>query len=185
MCCPVRAFYSSGAVIHEHEVMVEFWLAVENPRNSDRNLLNCHLVHHEPGTELGSRRCQTSLNSLCNTIQQTFYRSSCIDSSVIAITKKKYLEQSCWFWRVLTMVYNTQDSWVLTFPSSGILETRKHDVSGTGSVSVLSPEEERDPISETSCFLVSRTPDDGKVQKTKWYSSQVIYSFLKIYFMRL
>jgi hypothetical protein len=24
-----------------------------------------------------------------------------------------------------------------TFPSSGILETRKHDVSGTGSVSVL------------------------------------------------
>jgi hypothetical protein len=52
------------------------------------------------------------------------------------------------------MVYNTQDYWVFwTFPSSGILETRKHDVSETGSVS------------ETSCFLVSRIPDDGKVQK--------------------
>jgi hypothetical protein len=42
------------------------------------------------------------------------------------------------FWRVLTMVYNTQDYCVFwTFPSSGILETRKHDVSETGSVSVL------------------------------------------------
>jgi hypothetical protein len=30
------------------------------------------------------------------------------------------------------MVYNTQDCWVLgTFPSSGILETRKHEVSET------------------------------------------------------
>jgi hypothetical protein len=54
------------------------------------------------------------------------------------------------------MVYTTQDYWVFwTFPSSGILETRKHDVS------------EIDPVSETSCFLVSRIPDDGKVQKTK------------------
>jgi hypothetical protein len=42
-----------------------------------------------------------------------------------------------------------------TFPSTGILETRKHDVWETGSVS------------ETSCFLVSRIPDDGKVQKKK------------------
>jgi hypothetical protein len=60
----------------------------------------------------------------------------------------------CRFWRVLTMVYNTQDYWVFwTFPSSCILETRKHDVSET------------DPVSETSCFLVSRILDDGKVQK--------------------
>jgi hypothetical protein len=36
------------------------------------------------------------------------------------------------------MVYNTQDYWVFwTFPSSGIPETIKHDVSETGSVSVL------------------------------------------------
>jgi hypothetical protein len=36
------------------------------------------------------------------------------------------------------MVYNTQDYWVFwTFPSSGILKTRKHDVSETGSVYVL------------------------------------------------
>jgi hypothetical protein len=26
---------------------------------------------------------------------------------------------------------------------------------------------ETDPVSETSCFLVSRIPDDGKVQKKK------------------
>jgi hypothetical protein len=52
------------------------------------------------------------------------------------------------------MVYNTQDyRFFWTSPSSGILETRKHDVSET------------DPGSETSCFLVSRIPDDGKVQK--------------------
>jgi hypothetical protein len=32
----------------------------------------------------------------------------------------------------------TQDYWAFwTFPSSGILETRKHDISETGSVSVL------------------------------------------------
>jgi hypothetical protein len=36
------------------------------------------------------------------------------------------------------MVYNTQEySFFFTFPSSGILEIRKHDVSETGSVSVL------------------------------------------------
>jgi hypothetical protein len=41
-------------------------------------------------------------------------------------------------WKVLTMVYNTQDYWVFwTFPSSGILQTRKQDVSETGSVSLL------------------------------------------------
>jgi hypothetical protein len=40
-------------------------------------------------------------------------------------------------------------------PSSGILENRKHNVSET------------DPESETLCFLVSRTPDDGQSPKTQ------------------
>jgi hypothetical protein len=36
------------------------------------------------------------------------------------------------------MVYNTQNYWVSgLFPPSGILETRKHDISETGSVLVL------------------------------------------------
>jgi hypothetical protein len=36
------------------------------------------------------------------------------------------------------MVYNTQNYWVFgLYPSSGILENRKHDVSETGPVSVL------------------------------------------------
>jgi hypothetical protein len=55
---------------------------------------------------------------------------------------------------VFTMVYNTQIYWVSgLFPLAGILETRKHDVSETGSVSKM------------SCFLVSRIPDDGKHPK--------------------
>jgi hypothetical protein len=43
------------------------------------------------------------------------------------------------YYKVLTMVYTTQNYcfFFLLFPSSGILETRKHDVSETGSVSVL------------------------------------------------
>jgi hypothetical protein len=64
------------------------------------------------------------------------------------------------FRRVLTMVFNTEDYWVFwTFPSSGILETRKHDVPP------FYLRTETEPVSETSCFLVSRIPDDGKVQK--------------------
>jgi hypothetical protein len=75
------------------------------------------------------------------------------------------------------------------FPSSGILGTRKHDVSETASVSVLrcdggktptqlGPSDranlnhwtphlktETDPASETSCFLVPRISDDGKKSK--------------------
>jgi hypothetical protein len=36
----------------------------------------------------------------------------------------------------LTVVYNKQNYWVFVlFPSSGILENRKHDISETGSVS--------------------------------------------------
>jgi hypothetical protein len=36
------------------------------------------------------------------------------------------------------MVYNTQNYWVLRLcPSSGILETRKHNVAETGRVSIL------------------------------------------------
>jgi hypothetical protein len=69
-------------------------------------------------------------------------------------------------------------------PSSGILETRKHNVLETGSVSVLrlwgedtystgslgSPTHLRteiEPVSETLCFTVSRIPDDGQVQKNQ------------------
>jgi hypothetical protein len=39
---------------------------------------------------------------------------------------------------VVTLVYNTPNYWVLGLcPSSGILETRKHNVSETVSVAVL------------------------------------------------
>jgi hypothetical protein len=86
------------------------------------------------------------------------------------------------------MVYNTQNHcffWGGGFcPSSGILETRKHNVSETGSVSVLrlggedtysvgsrpnphSLRTETDAVSEKLCFLVSRIPDDGQNPKTQ------------------
>jgi hypothetical protein len=42
------------------------------------------------------------------------------------------------FWNVLTMVCNTQNYWVFRLcPSSGIQKTREHNISETGSVSVL------------------------------------------------
>jgi hypothetical protein len=74
------------------------------------------------------------------------------------------------------MEYNTQNYWVFgLFPSSGILETRKHDVSETGhcfrpQVRCLLPTHlrtETDPVSKTSCSLASRIPDDGKSPKTQ------------------
>jgi hypothetical protein len=93
----------------------------------------------------------------------------------------------------------TQNYWVLGLcPSSGILETRKHNFSEIGSASVLrwggwetptmiqwlrlalSKGPNRvgvfqhphlrtvtNPVSETLCFLVSRTPDDGHNPKTQ------------------
>jgi hypothetical protein len=70
------------------------------------------------------------------------------------------------------MVYHTQNYWDFGFcPSSGILGTRKHDVSETGSVCVLRclppTSEDENIVSETSCFLLPRTPDDGKGPKTQ------------------
>jgi hypothetical protein len=56
-------------------------------------------------------------------------------------------------------------------PSSGILENRKHDVSETGSISLLRclpPHLVKETsVSETSCFLFFRIPDDGKSPKTQ------------------
>jgi hypothetical protein len=74
------------------------------------------------------------------------------------------------------MVYNSQNYWVLGLrPSSGILETRKHNVWKTGFVSVrrrgkgrhllswvLSLRTETNPVSETFCSLVPKIPDDGQ-----------------------
>jgi hypothetical protein len=55
----------------------------------------------------------------------------------------------------ITNNYTTQNYWVWgLFPSSGILEIRKHDVSETY------------PVSETSYFIFSRILDDGKYPKT-------------------
>jgi hypothetical protein len=51
------------------------------------------------------------------------------------------------------MVYNTELLGFRLFPSSGIVENRKYDVSVTGSVS------------ETPYFLFSRMPDDGEKSK--------------------
>jgi hypothetical protein len=69
-----------------------------------------------------------------------YHRSYQMDQSLILIFNNIFKRMNFTisrFWRVLTMVYNTHNYWVFfwTFPSSGILETRKHDVSETGPVS--------------------------------------------------
>jgi hypothetical protein len=46
-------------------------------------------------------------------------------------------------------MYDSEILGFCTYPLSGILGTRKHDIPET------------DPVSETSCFLVPRIPDDG------------------------
>jgi hypothetical protein len=52
------------------------------------------------------------------------------------------------------MAYNTHNYWIFGLhPSSGILETRKHNVSET------------DPVSIMLCFLVSRILDNGQSSK--------------------
>jgi hypothetical protein len=54
-----------------------------------------------------------------------------------SVWKQVRLPPPCGFYRVLTMVYNTQNYWLFgLFPSSSILENRKHDASETASVSV-------------------------------------------------
>jgi hypothetical protein len=54
------------------------------------------------------------------------------------------------------MVDDTQDYWGFElFPSSGILGNRGHDVSET------------DAVSETSCPLLCKIPDDGKSLKSQ------------------
>jgi hypothetical protein len=64
----------------------------------------------------------------------------------------------CWILRILTMVYNTQNYWVSGLrPSSGILNTRKRNISGT------------DPVSETFFFLVFRIPEDRRSPETQQF----------------
>jgi hypothetical protein len=64
------------------------------------------------------------------------------------------------------MVYNTQNYWGFRLSlSSGILESRKQNVSETG------------PVSETFCFLVSRIPDDGQIRKTQYFCVRMFIHF--------
>jgi hypothetical protein len=56
------------------------------------------------------------------------------------------------------MIYETKIYWGFALcPSSGILKTKEHNVSKTRPVS---------PVSETSCSLASRIPDDEQNPKT-------------------
>jgi hypothetical protein len=92
------------------------------------------------------------------------------------------------------MVHNTLNYWVFGLrPSSSILETRKHDVLETRSVSVvrwgreissfygtqqsrcllLHPRTETDPVSETLCSLVSTISDDGRNPKTQLFCGKI------------
>jgi hypothetical protein len=80
-----------------------------------------------------------------------------------------------------TTVCNTQNYWVSGLcPSSGILNTGKHNVSETGSVSKFflrvptqvsfslssHPRTETDAVAETLYFPVFRIPDSGQTPET-------------------
>jgi hypothetical protein len=68
------------------------------------------------------------------------------------------------------MVYNTQNYWFFGLcPSSGILETRKHDVSETGSVSVLRWAEKTPTQSlDNPCQSQSHIATDGQSVCPSW-----------------
>jgi hypothetical protein len=79
--------------------------------------------------------------------------------SVISHENKLLLINPTYFWKILTMMYNTQNYWVLGLcPSSGILETRKHNVSENWSFPVLrwlnscSESDRSCPVIEVSSF---------------------------------
>jgi hypothetical protein len=65
---------------------------------------------------------------------------------------------SCRIWRLLAMVYNIQNHWLSgQCPSFGILNTRKHNVSDTGSVFVFRwGERERERKRSTLLGLLER-----------------------------
>jgi hypothetical protein len=69
-------------------------------------------------------------------------------------------------------LFLVQNKWVSGLcPSTGILNTRKHNVSETGSVSVHRPppypRTESDQVSETLCFIVYRMPDCSHSPETQ------------------
>jgi hypothetical protein len=61
ICCPDKCTYNSeGGVIHEYGAIMEWWLAGESRINSERNLHQCHIAHHEcpvksPGIQTDAR----------------------------------------------------------------------------------------------------------------------------------
>jgi hypothetical protein len=81
------------------------------------------------------------------------------------------------------MVYNTQNCWVSGLcPSSGILNTSKHNVSGSWSVSVLRCGERETPTwwgllervnlnhsTPERCFLLFWIPEDGRGPETQYF----------------
>jgi hypothetical protein len=100
-----------------------------------------HCLHFQP--EYGSRRFLRNLSRL-SIMASHSSRPYCL----------KWDVYSSRFWRVLTMVHNTQNYWVFGLcPSSGILETRKHNISETGYVSVpIWGEETPGTVIEVRCF---------------------------------
>jgi hypothetical protein len=88
---------------------------------AESNVLNVtrEILRIQTPTESLQRSSQKMSGSICYHIENTRYIKSILKGSDDGV---QHTELLIFFW---------------TFPSSGILETRKHDVSETGSVSVL------------------------------------------------
>jgi hypothetical protein len=73
------------------------------------------------------------------------------------------------------MVCNTQNYWVSVLcPLSGILNSRKQNVSETGYVRISHLRTGTNAVSETLCFLMFRSPEDGQSPETQQF-------FLKLF----
>jgi hypothetical protein len=117
--------------------------------SATQRIFSHHLLRNGPRTYLtympclGPQMLQEMHTFLCYGGQDIWYvyNSMCLNMP----SHFQKLARDCTLYfsifrleRVLTMVYNTQNYWVYGFfPSSSILENRKHDVSESGSVSVL------------------------------------------------
>jgi hypothetical protein len=71
-------------------------------------------------------------------LSDLFHNEICLLNLAYLTDNREKLGGLNTFLQVEKEIYCSQNYWVFwTFPSSDILETRKHDVSETGSVSVL------------------------------------------------
>jgi hypothetical protein len=128
---------------HRTQLLLVFWLAgwlVISRRSNN---------YCSSQTPSRNNEFQLAGNSviLLRSINYNGSHTICHRSSIQSKFSYKNSAFACRIWRVLTMVYNTQNYWVSgVCPSSGILNTRTDNVSETGSTSYIIYNEIQDDL---------------------------------------